>query len=334
MKTESAPAAAMAAPTNFKDRRFWLIMCGAVEVLLGLVAAAMIPLTAFTMFMSSRTGAGASLADLPQLISALLVYFGTAVFLFCMGIGAMLAKRWAHTLMLAVGWIWLVMGSLIAVASLGVLPAALDALAKSGTGTPLAHAVVFVFTIVLVTVFCIALPGAVVAIYQEKNVRATVRYWDPVPRWPDACPLPVLIAALMAALNVVSSLGALTDPTYPFFGMSLTGIPAALVNIIVALVAGWMGYALYRLSLAGWWTALALGLAEEVSAIITSIRQGHAALPAQDGLTPQQLEAMNNWTVMGLNGNLVVSIVASLLYLGFLVYLRRYFSRTNDMAHT
>jgi len=49
----------------------------------------------------------------------------------------------------------------------------------------------------------IVLPGGLILVYQSRHTKATCEARDPVPRWTDACPLPVLALSLMLGFGVV-----------------------------------------------------------------------------------------------------------------------------------
>jgi len=66
--------------------------------------------------------------------------------------------------------------------------------------------------------------------YSSRHVKATCEARDPVPRWTDACPLPVLALCLWAwlCLPMMLFMPFSGHMVMPFFGMFLTGAPAAV----------------------------------------------------------------------------------------------------------
>lgn len=109
---------------------------------------------------------------------------------------------------------------------------------------PGAMVVVMVIQIVFLSAFFILLPGGLVLFYRSRHVRETCETRDPVRRWTDGCPLPVLAVtcllwwgALMMFVMPLTGLGML-----PFFGMLLTGLPGALAMIGMACVLFWIGW--------------------------------------------------------------------------------------------
>ena len=88
-------------------------------------------------------------------------------------------------------------------------------------------AVIITLVIVFCAFFLVLVPIAFVVFYGRKDVADTCRRRDPVERWTDRTPLPVLGASVgFSSGSVYLLLIGLTTPMFPFFGRYLTGIPA------------------------------------------------------------------------------------------------------------
>ena len=86
-------------------------------------------------------------------------------------------------------------------------------------------AVILTLIIIFAAFFLVAVPIAFVVFYSRKDVAETVHHRDPLQRWTDRTPLPVLGASVVLALgSLYFLLVGLTNPVFPFFGRYLTGV--------------------------------------------------------------------------------------------------------------
>ena len=112
-------------------------------------------------------------------------------------------------------------------------------------------AVVLTFMIVFLAVVFVVVPLAFLLFFRRRDVEETCRRGDPVERWTDRCPLPVLAVSLLFAFGATYALLlAITTPMMPFFGRYLTGLPASTALVILAMVDRYLALAVYRLRLA------------------------------------------------------------------------------------
>ena len=127
------------------------------------------------------------------------------------------------------------------------------------------------------------LPGIWMLFYRSKNVKMTCEVRDPVPRWTDRCPLPVLAVSLWAAVGTVAMLlfPIFYGGVLPFFGIFLSGISGSAVWLVIAVLWGYSARALYRLERSGWWILLAGTCLFSLSGFITYWRHD---LNEDDGL--------------------------------------------------
>ncbi len=229
-----APAPVVPPPPAYTDRSTGLLIFGIIQVILGLLAALMIPFAMLGAFMSRLVPGGAGLRP-AQVASAVITYALISATLIAVGIGSLQAKRWARALTLVTSWYALIVGTLTTIFVTAVLPVSIQGfMAEAQHNTPGASspglstavmAIILTIIILFVAFFAILVPLAFVIFYGRKDVELTCRYRDPVERWTDRAPLPVLGASVyltVAAFFLIST--ALSTPIFPFFGRYLTGM--------------------------------------------------------------------------------------------------------------
>lgn len=201
----SSPRSPAPLPAEFKDRRTGLQIFGAFTIVLGVLFALLIPMMILGQTLNAKaTGTPVRFRELFFLI---VLYGGMATALVWVGIGSCLIRRWARALLLMGSASGLVIGAGSMVVLAFVLPqfGALIKSAQPAGAPPLAEAAQTVAMILIggmVFVIYVVLPGVWFLFYRSPHVKATCEAHDPVPRWTDACPLPVLTVSLWLALGV------------------------------------------------------------------------------------------------------------------------------------
>jgi hypothetical protein len=319
-------------PRDYRDRSTGLQVFGVIQIILGMMAAFGIPLMLLGAVMSRKmTGTAMPIGTY---MSACLTYGSTSIFLITLGIGSIRARRWGYALTLIVSWMWLIMGTLVTVMITAVMPAAFAsgfrkaAAANPNAGTLPAGVMAVILTIIIIVfaVFFIVLPLVFVLFYRREDVKETCRRRDPVERWTDRCPLPVLAASLIFAFAAPYYLMiAVTTPLIPFFGRWLTGIPGAGGCIVLAAIDAFLAISFFRLKLVGWWVAMASLTLRVVSIALTYSRGNLLQAYSQLGWRQSQLQAMSGNPM--LRGNLVLwwSLVYILVFFGYIFWTKRYF---------
>lgn len=310
---------------------------GIIQIILGLLTALMIPFVMLGAFMS-RLVPGAATTRPLQLVSGIVTYAVTAAALIILGIGSTQTKRWARALTLVFSWYGLVMGVLMTILMTAVLPVALKGgLARAQQTAPDASsaAVSAVFLATMVTLiivflafFMIVVPLAFVIFYSRKDVELTCRDRDPLERWTDRTPLPVLGASsifLVGALLLLSS--AVSYPFFPFFGRYLTGIPGAACFVVLAAVDIYLAFALYRLRIAAWWIAIFVSLIRIMAMAFTYSRANLMDVYSKLRLSETQLEMMNTNPLIRSHVFLWWGFLFGLIFFGYLLWLKRYFNK-------
>jgi hypothetical protein len=324
----------VSAPPSFRDRGTGLMIFGVFQIILGLLAALMVPLATLGAFLS-RVGPGGGLRP-GQWTSSILTYALIAAGLITLGCGSIQMKRWARALTLVISWYWLIMGALVTALLTAVLPVAMGsavAQAQRNAGTPGPElpagvmAVVLTLIIVFSAFFLIVVPIAFVVFYGRKDVAETVRHRDPVERWTDRTPLPVLGASVVFLTGSLYLLViAVTTPLFPFFGRYLHGVAGATALIALAALDIYLAVAMFRLKPLGWRIAIVTVPIRLFSMALTYARADLMQAYSKMGWSGKQLEMLNANPM--LRGHVILwwSLLSLFIFFGYLLWLRRYFN--------
>jgi hypothetical protein len=114
--------------TGFKDRRAGLVIFGILTALMGGLFGLFASLIFFGQAVSARTGAPQSAR---AIVPAIMIYGVVAVVLVWLGVGSIMAKRWARALLLIFSWSGLITGVLALGMMVFMLPHIMDAV-KAG----------------------------------------------------------------------------------------------------------------------------------------------------------------------------------------------------------
>ena len=97
----------------YKDRSAGLIVFGILTILLGCLAGLLVPLMLFGQAASAKATSAA--APFSTILPVLSIYGILAVALVWLGIGSIMARRWARALLLIFSWTWLIMGLIVVI---------------------------------------------------------------------------------------------------------------------------------------------------------------------------------------------------------------------------
>jgi hypothetical protein len=308
-------------PPAYKNRRAGLIGCGIVQLLFGLLFLGMCAVMVLAMVMGQR--AGQPSMPTGMLVYVTVFYVGLAALFATLGIGSMMARRWSRPLILIVSWGWLICGAVASAMMFVIAPLMFDALPPEQGG-----AKVFAIGCMAVTfgLFGVLVPVTFVLFYRSRDVKATVDNLDPVPRWTDRVPLPLLAFAVWMFFGAASvAASSFMYKALPIGSMMLRGWPAlALVWFFVALMA-WIGWGTLRRVRAAWWAAIALLLMGVAYGVLFSMHGDYTIFYQAMELPPdpRQMEMMQAMYSSPFFYVWMGVIWAG--YLGFLLYIRRYF---------
>jgi hypothetical protein len=328
----AAPVESTPLPVPYKDRSVGLIIFGILTILLGCLVGLFLPLMLIGQAASARaTGAPTNYSAILPVVS---MYGISAVVLVWLGIGSIMARRWARALLLIYSWSWLAVGLFVLVFMAFLIPRTLANLPSNGTTgqpamTSAAIAGVMVFLFLLLGVCFVILPAVWIFFYNSRHVKATCETRDPVTCWTDACPLPVLgfclwlaFSATMMLLMPIAGHG-----VAPFFGMFLTGVPGMMLYLAIAVIWSYAAWSLYKLEQRGWWLILIALCAFMTSALLTYARHDLVEMYHLMGYPEAQIAQMQKTGL--LNGNRMNWLMAFsvLPFLGYLLFIKKFLGR-------
>ncbi len=317
----------------FKDRKTGLVVFGILHIIFGGFCALMVPFMIFAMIVSTVLDNSAAAPMSPaMMIPGILLYVLVAVWFICMGIGSIQARRWARALVLVSSWLWLISGIIGLIFMLLLMPGMYEKMGESGQMPPGVARIMKYIMIGFMTVLYVIIPAVLVLFYGNKNVKATCEFRDTKVRWTDKCPLPVLALSLMFGLWAVSMpFTVFYGFAIPFFGSILTGLSGAGVVLLVTLLAGYVAWGTYRLSINAWWCAVLLITAWALSAAITFSRVSILDFYEKMNFPEQQLDTMKQFSIS--QDYMVLFLVHwAAAFLVYLLYTRRYFVRPPEQA--
>ncbi len=311
-----------ASPSVFKDRSTGLIIYGFFQIALGGLAALMIPLMLVSIRMSPPGGGGATVK---QVIPAIGVYAIFALTFICLGVGSILARRWARALTLVLSWMWLAVGVVSLAMMVIWLPKISNLISAQGQELP-PQALTVMYVTMFGTLGCmyLVLPGIFITFYQRADVKATCDAKDAKIRWTDHCPLPVLSLSLLLALGATSILwSAGYDFVTPLFGVILKGIYGAIFFFGFSAVLLYLAWAIYKMRLFAWWATLAAFVLFGLSTIVTFSRISLMDLYREMDFPEDQLKTIEEAGVLEVNVPLIVVIYLA-LFIGYMLWVRTY----------
>jgi hypothetical protein len=323
-----------AVSTEFKDRKTGLIVFGIFTMLLGGLCALFVPLMFFAQGMSVKAGG----PDNTQMMApAIAMYGGLAVVLIWLGIGSMMARRWASALLLIFSWSWLLIGVVSVAVTAYVLPLLMETInASKPPGQPelpaAAKSLILVMPMIILGVIFVILPSVWVLFYKSGHVKATCEARDPIERWTDRCPLPVIAICLWLALCVPMMLlmAVAYKGVFPFFGTFVVGPLGSAVYVLFAVIWAYAAWALYKLDIRGWWIVVASVTIFSVSAFITYSRHDFIEIYALMGYPEQQIAQIQQFTFFKGQKAAWLSLVGTVPLLAYMLYLKRFFKSLPD----
>ena len=306
---------------GWKDRSAGLVVFGSLQILLGVAALCVLFGIAAASELQSR-GSGAPPIPATGLVTNIVLYAVLAFYFFAVGVGSIRKRRWARALSLVVSSIWLIVGLIAFVAMMVIFPHLSALLPPSKTGL-----IVATLSITFGVAY-ILIPLALVLFYRSPHVKATCDARDPVPRWTDRVPLPILALVLLMIFAAISVIGCVAYGVAPIFGVVLTGAPAVIVLIAIAGLCAYVALQLYRLKRAAWWTLIFIDVIGAANAAYTFAVIDLGKLYEQMGVMTPQLRAMHLtdlyrdptlWILMG---------ICWIALFAYVIWTRRFFDAT------
>lgn len=316
-------------PVPYKDRKTGLAVFGAIQIALGALCALFVPLMIMGMLAAAVMDKGADEAlSARAMIPGLLVYVLLAIWFIWMGIGSIQARRWARALCLVASWLWLISGIAGMLFMMLFMPDMYEQMSKDGQMPANVVTVVKYVTFGFMAIIYIIIPGAFILFYGSKNTQATCEQRDPVVRWTDKCPLPVLALVLMTGCCAASlPFMGLYGWTVPFFGTIVTGVAGAGIALVFLVLLVYITRGLYRLDLKAWWCAAGLAVLWGASCAITFSQVTLMEFYEKMNFPAQQLEIMRKMSFTQSHSLTYVCLFWGLLVLAFLLYTKRFFNK-------
>jgi len=315
----------------FKDRKVGLIIFGILHIISGCLCALMVAMMVLVAIISSAgQNAFGEFPNIRMMIPGTMVYVVLGTWFIWMGIGVIMARRWARALMLVSSWIWLISGTFGLVFILLLMPNMYDQMGEDDQ-MPKEFVTIFKFVMIAFMAFIyVVVPAVLVLFYGSKNVKVTCNNRDPQQRWTDKCPLPVLAVSMIFAGWAASLLlMGCYNWAIPFFGTILTGLPGATVILIVMSLSAYTAWGTYKLDINSWWCALLLTVVWFSSVAVTFSLTNIMDLYSMMDLPPQQLEIMEQYNMPNSSAMTAAFVLPAAALVAFLIYIKKYFKSQN-----
>lgn len=317
---------------DFKNRKTGLMIFGTLTILLGGLCALFVPLMLFGQQMAVQTGSAQSNQTI---LPAVLMYAVLAIILVWLGIGSIMARRWARALLLIFSSTWLVIGTFGTIVMAFVMPKLMASIRAETAPPPggaempsWAGSVMVLLPMLIVGVVYVIVPLGWVLFYRSKHVKATCQAFDPVERWTDRCPLAVLALSLLLACSapMMFVMPFVYNGVLPFFGSFLTGAVGSAACILLGLLWLYLARALYRLDRQGWWIAVGSFTLISISTVITYLRHDLADVYVLMGYPAEEIAQIEKYSFISDSSMVAMTAVGCVLWLAYLVYLRKFFA--------
>jgi len=292
--------------------------------------------------------AASELAGMKEMMESLvlvnlLLYGGLGlVFLFA-AFGCLAFRRWARPLALTLGWGWLYTGVVMMLSLTFTMGSMRQMMTRSVAtalenqpGTPPAPSIESmegVFTVFLVVyyaillVFFVFLPALLVWLNWSDEVRQTLESRDPVPRWTDGRPVPLVGMTIASVFFAVMTLPGLLMMRQPWMESFLPPGPFKYLWFLIPLFWAYVAWGSYRRQIGAWIVALLGLVGGSVSGLLSMRDVDWGKIYRQMGMPEAQIgdlaEMMNRLFVPSKMGLLMA--VALLPMLGFLIWVLREF---------
>ena len=288
-------------PDEPQDRTTLLFAFGLAELVIGLAA---LFLTAVLIVRLCTGTTGPDEPDPALLVPAILGQLLLGVYYVAAGVGSVRTRRWARPIVLAVSWLWLLTGTTALALAAVFLPGMMALARPPGVDAEMLSVAQGCGFAVLAFLYVI-LPGLFLSVYGSADVRATLEARDPVPRWTDRCPTPVLGLCLFLLSLAVGLL---------FARRAVYWSVAALLPVLA--------WAAYRLRPWAWWSILGVWLLGVWSAWPFFAKPFAAqTLYRKMGLLPEQIADLEKIGLAHFVQSSEVKLFVSLVFFGALVYL-------------
>ncbi len=320
----------------YPDRSTRLTLFGIFQILIGCLCGLMgLMMVVVSMLGPMAKAPQGEAMNTQMMIPGMVFYLVLAAAFIWLGVGSIRARRWAWTLTVVLSWMWLIMGVAGVIMFACVIGPAMSAsMEQQGNGKMPPEAVVMIQIITGAFTACIyiLLPALFLLFYQRASVRATCQRRDPQIRWTDRCPMPVLALSILLSFSAVSMpLSAAYGWVMPVFGVILSGAAGAAAILLLTLVMAYLAWGMYRLQMAAWWGTLLLWIVGTLNMVVFS-QTGLMEMYEKMQMPAAQLEMMRKSGMIETMSRWMpwMGLAGGVLWLGYLLYVRRYFVRSGE----
>jgi hypothetical protein len=259
----SDPTGTDSPPSAHTDRYTGLCIFGVMELLAGAMVAMGLVVSLLVKTLKNIPSSPESKVSTALLVDTYLSAATLAAALVVLGIGTMCARRWAWALNPILSWLAVLMSAWLAVVSWFSAP---DNQPRE-----------VVLSGSLLLILCVAISMVFHLFYRDKDVELTCKQRDPVERWTDRRPLPVIAAALLALRTANGLLMNLVPSSSPPYGPFLTGVPANALLIVQAGAQIYAAVAMFKGRVSGWWVAIVAEIVSTAFSVLMVTRNSDSA---------------------------------------------------------
>lgn len=319
---------------EFKNRKSGLILFGIIHLGLGCLCVLLVLMMTISIVATLKIETPASEQLNPRMmLPGLLFYVGIAVWLIWVGVGSILARRWARVLILITSWLSMISG-ILGMAMMWFIMPQVYAQAGETPGLPAGfHQIILYVTMGMMAVLFILLPGIMILFYKSPHVKLTCQYYNPKPSWTDRCPLSVFMAALLFGFWAICmpSIG-VYGWTLPFFGVLLSGWSGAIVSVLLMLTMAYIAWGSYKLNKRAWVCSIVVVTAWALSIAITFSRVSLMDYYEKMNLPQAQLDSLEPFCATSQPLFIGMGLIWVALILGLLLYNRKFYTDSGVMA--
>lgn len=321
-----------AAPPSYTDRSGGLRVFGGLTILMGCFSGLLVLLLFWASSIEPQL-ADASASN-ASILPGVLVYGTISVILIWLGVGSIQARRWARAILLVVAWSALFIGVVslpfVGIASFQAMKSAQASLPAGQPPMPSsAMLAVVCATVLIFGTIMVALPAIWVFFYSKSDVKATCESRDPVTRWTDRCPLPVLAVSLWLAVGAVSMLlmPLAANGVFPLFGTLVSGTAGTAVFLVLTVVWIWAARGFYRRDIKAWWTIVIWTVLFAISHVVTYSQIEIDELYRVMGYSVEKIDQMKKYDLFTTKMMVWPMLIILVPSLGYLVWIKRLFAQ-------
>jgi len=321
---------------QYSGVRGGMIAIGIILICIGGLCACMGAMMPMALLMQGNLAAGQKTPAIPHatqmMIGAAVVYVTIAGAIIFVAIGTLRCQRWARPVMIVISALTLISGIAgLAIFGLGYSSFA-GQLNQRGGPPPGFAPIIFGGTLLVLFLFIVVVPGGFLWFFARAKVAEALMVLDPVPRWTDDVPLPVLAISLTFAIWGITTCISAIFGMAAEFGTILVGVTASAVLLIQGLIEMSIAWATFRRSAASWWAALVYAIFYAIAMGSTAVRSDKLGLYRRAGYTERQIQELGKYSALDRPMGVSAFVIFTVLAVGYLLYARRCFRPQSQTA--